>query len=165
MKKFIRENWFKMGIIIALLIVALSAAYYFVIFLPIQQQPESLPGQNQVGDIDLQVKCADGAAKLFKQLGYDSSKGTDSYTNHWNKNLEKCFMLIQSSANGTIYEYLTDVFEIKTYGATWRGVDALGDPSTIMLSCEMYKDGNQSSLKNCHSEIDFESFVKSYMEE
>ncbi len=34
MKRFIKENWFKLGMMLILLLIGLSFGYYFVIFLP-----------------------------------------------------------------------------------------------------------------------------------
>jgi type II secretory pathway pseudopilin PulG len=34
MNTFIKDNWFKIGILVVLVIIALSTAYYFVIFVP-----------------------------------------------------------------------------------------------------------------------------------
>ena len=34
MKNFLKDNWFKIGILLVLIIIALSIAYYFVVYIP-----------------------------------------------------------------------------------------------------------------------------------
>ncbi len=78
MKKFLKENWFKLGIIVILLMIGLSIAYYFVIFLPkkdivqIEQQKQeqgAKPNQPQkelkVGD---EFSLSDGRKLKVKEV-------------------------------------------------------------------------------------------------
>jgi uncharacterized protein YceK len=117
--------------------------------------------------LDLQSKCADQAAKLFKEQGYDSIKYADFYSNHWNKKLSTCFILIQSmrtEKNGlTTSKFLANAFENKIFGQylTTDYSSNLG----AKPDCEMYKDGSQESLQICSSQAEFDNFVKPYMEE
>lgn len=38
MKKFIKENWFKLSVILILIIICFSLFYYFIIFIPQKEQ-------------------------------------------------------------------------------------------------------------------------------
>lgn len=154
MKKFIKENWLKISIVIVLLIIALSAVYYFVIFLPNSQQKNLSEG------FDLQTKCATEAAKFYKQFtGEVSQLG---YTNHWNAKLDKCFILANDArevGGDTITSsFLMDVIENKTYG------DFVNNSAGI-TGCSLYKNGNIDNQQNCKSKEEFDNFVKQYMEE
>ena len=160
MKNFIKQNWFKIIIAVAVLIVAVSAGYYFIINSP---KPKQIT--NNDSDLLNQQKCATQADKIFKENGYDSSKYTDFYTDHWNKSFEKCFLFITSirTENGGITsKFLTDAYESTIYGQFFQtdyAANLNGPPD-----CEMYKDGKRDSFQGCKSETEFDNFVKPYME-
>jgi len=61
MKKFIKENWFKISIITIFIIIALPIAYYFIILLPKRNLME-LQQQKQQVDAQLQLQKAKQAA-------------------------------------------------------------------------------------------------------
>jgi hypothetical protein len=78
MNNFLRESLLRVSIVIVLLIVGSSIAYYFAIFLPALQQQNSLAAQRNyatAGNIDAQQKCADRAAWFWKDGGYDRGGG------------------------------------------------------------------------------------------
>jgi hypothetical protein len=94
MNKFLKENWFKLIIVIILLIVGLVAVYCFVIIIPRQQQQAS----NAANNLALQGQCANAADKFYTNNGgYKSIAGVNtSYQDHFNSQLNKCFILISS---------------------------------------------------------------------
>ena len=177
MKKFLKENWFKISIVIVLAIIALSVVYYFVVLLPAQQLQENLvkqqKSQSVTSEIDSQQKCADRSAWFWKDEGYDKPSQpneVDSYTNHWNQNLNKCFILITQSwtTDNTasvqiVSNELVDAFEGKSYGIFWDRGEGLGWLSRTLGSCSMIKDGNTSSSQACTTKTEFDNFVSSYI--
>lgn len=124
MQYWLKENWFRISIVVILLATVLSAIYYFIFFIPSEQK-----GKIQTSDIDLQAKCATQAEKTLNGFKKDYSVSQyDSFTqeNHYNQKMNKCFVLISYSAvyppNTTInpnapftqpsnYEDLVDAYE------------------------------------------------------
>ena len=121
--------------------------------------------QQQASDFDLQAKCSSQAQKVFQEGGYDMNI-MDSYTNHWNKNLNKCFVLIMSGSttDGVLSssKILLDALEGKAYGDLIVKRDKKIWEQTPLI-CEMIDDGNQSNMKVCNSEAEFDNFADSYM--
>jgi len=65
-------------------------------------------------DYQLQKQCKKDSEKFFKKDNNDLS--IRSYKNHYNKKLNKCFILIDDENVNT--KFLYDVKENKRYGAT-----------------------------------------------
>ena len=104
MEKFLKQNWFKLAIVIILV------AFGFYYFSTSSQKKEATENLNN--DIALQTKCADRATSFYKQGGYeDSSQGFSSfYTNHWDKKLGKCFVQVNSTSMKDDFSSI-DVFD------------------------------------------------------
>ena len=95
MEKFIKENWFKMSIVVILLAIVLSAIYYLFFFIPAQQN-----NKIQTSDIAPQAKCATQAEIALNNFKKDySASQYDSFAqeNHYNQKMNKCFVLISYS--------------------------------------------------------------------
>lgn len=116
MESFIKENWFKISIVIVLLAIVLSAIYYFFFFIPAQQN-----NKVQTSDIALQAKCAtqaEIALDSFKKYS-ESQYNYFVQQNHYNPSLSKCFVLInyspkvpsgtQIDTDAKAYEYPTTI--------------------------------------------------------
>ena len=97
-------------------------------------------------DYQLQKQCKKDSEKFFKKDNNDLS--IRSYKNHYNKKLNKCFILIDDENVNA--KFLYDVKENKRYGAT---VD-LGD-----------KILGKVLEKECKSKSECDLLVKPYMEE
>jgi len=118
-------------------------------------------------DYELQNRCGKSAATFFeKRFGtgnkYDDFGQTIStYTNHYNKKLNKCFILVdefifpndKKKFHMSKGQTLFDVIENKYYGFFGTGCS---DDS--MSPCEMLN-------KDCNSEAEWDALVKPYMEE
>ncbi|MCX6723506.1 MAG: hypothetical protein NT094_05630, partial [Candidatus Staskawiczbacteria bacterium] len=78
-KKFLKENTFKIGFLIFSLIIAFSAFYYFTIY-PRQQQ-------QQTNNVDLQTKCDIQARKIFNSIQGKVSDINYTYKNHYSVSL------------------------------------------------------------------------------
>ena len=149
MNNFLKENWFKLIIAVAVLIVVLSVGWYFIIFLPKNQ-----PAQSNI--ISLQKACASQAKEIFNlRTGDNSVMGTDyTYQDHYNNNLSKCYVLITGMRSDGQTNLLMDAYENKT-----------------IAECESYGGTlmNQDfcSYNSSNEEWDigkFDGFIKSYME-
>jgi hypothetical protein len=123
------------------------------------EQPTNQAAELSAKDIlDLQSKCSSSSKALFSTLGYD---GTNSdFTNHYNSKLTKCFILIGSTSIPDNYTYkeLRDVYENKTIGRIQEVLMKKKQEDWKPYDCEMLD-------KFCESSVDFDNFVKPYMEE
>ena len=171
MKKFIKENWFKVILVFVALIFSIAIFYYFVIFLPRENVIEYQDKQKQENAKQLimqQQNCSSEASKAYKELGYSSNDIGSSYTNHWNERLSRCLMEIQNSTSpsGTLMtsKDLSDVLEGKEFASfTVIRDKKLWEQKPVL--CEMYPDGKQDDVKFCNSEAEFDAFVSSYLNE
>ncbi|MDO8467320.1 MAG: hypothetical protein Q7S83_04265 [bacterium] len=151
MEKFIKENWFKVAIACAAILLGISTFYSFII----------LPLRNT--QIAQQQKCADAAEKFFKDEEGTNSNIAD-YTSHWNLKLNKCFSEIQarvfSNGNFLTEKSLYDVFERKQYGSFSSMTPEVRGP----VVCITLSDGSPGSRSTCGSEEEYDEFVESYMD-
>jgi len=170
MKNFLKDNWFKVIIVVVILIISLSVAYYFVVFLPHEKILEYQEGQQLENSKQLivqQQNCSDEALKSYKDDGYNLNDALSNYTDHWNQKLSKCLMEVQSSdsSSGTLVtsKDLYDVLEGKDFGSfTVIRDKKLWEQKPVM--CEMYPNGDKNNVQFCNSEAEFDSYVQQYME-
>jgi hypothetical protein len=115
-------------------------------------------------DYELQERCGKRAEERYKQeVGNPVSSDKDStylinYTNHYNKRLNKCFMLITTnsypkdkSRDIITIKTLIDINENKEYGNLVKIKNAI-------MTCEV-------ANKQCKSENEWENLVRPFMEE
>jgi hypothetical protein len=94
---------------------------------------------------ELQEKCGGISREFFKN---EFSRETSYYRNHYNKKMNKCFILVTGLY--TTFKSLNDVNENKRYGVLLITKDGIG--------CDVLE-------KKCKSEQEWDSLVKPYMEE
>jgi hypothetical protein len=118
--------------------------------------------QSRTEIYDLQERCAKSAAEMFeKDFPKDSRQGSVSYENNYNVRLNKCFMLDEStttrSDQGKMYRtkslMLVDVNGNKLSGS--------------VSSTNGVLDGTYCELqeRKCHSEHEFRTLVRPFMED
>jgi len=110
-------------------------------------------------EYELQERCAKGAAEVFHKW-YGSEGLLTHYTNHYNKKLNKCFILIidtnlpkDKNEHTSISKLLVDVNEQKEYGSFFMFTDTKEIMECIVL-------GNP-----CSSETEWDTLIKPYMED
>ena len=137
---FIKGNWFKLIIAIVLLAVGAAAIYYFVVLLPRQQQQASSAASN----LALQTQCADAASKYFTSNKGEAIAGINvSYQDHFDSQLNKCFILISSYAPND--DFLTiDLYDALggQHYASFSGHQTC-DPATLAIT---HQDSNKCEL-------------------
>jgi len=119
-------------------------------------------------DYELQERCGKHAEQLFEKFygnGVNDDKNglmMSRYNCHYNRKLNKCFMLLIST--GSLKEKtkdnlgfytdkgLWDINENKQFGQFFSGT------KTKVVQCEV-------TGKTCHSESEWDSWIKPYMEE
>ena len=108
-------------------------------------------------NLDLQAKCSKQAAIVFKELGYRSDKLVDSYENHYNSKLQKCFISIyQIDINNLITtRNLLDAFEKRQYASFMK------NPHKNTVNCSLGLDIQEQRL--CTNEAEYNAFEKEYM--
>lgn len=152
MRNFIKENWFK--IIVILIIIAGICFYYFGYY---------LIEKRQIVSVDLQEKCSSQAQKIFSAFkekytndGWNSAGSEPASTrddfnqeNHYNQKLNKCYTLIkyEDTNDGNYYanspntldytlprgESLIDAYENNELASCLHGTDGRGQQEDICL--------------------------------
>ena len=113
-------------------------------------------------DYELQERCGKRAEESFRRewgngiKSVEGEKMSADYSNHYNKKLNKCFVLLSVSGMSKKYYnsiMLYDVNESRTYGSFFK--------------LEYDRPPNQCQVlgKKCKSEDEWNSFVRPYMEE
>ena len=106
----------------------------------------------------LQEKCEKQSKKIFsKQYNNGSVENSTGlflykYKHHYNKKLNKCFMVITEDGDLERYKKLLDVDENNSYGS-------------VRINNDRENMGCYLLNKKCSSEDGWDSIVKSYMEE
>ncbi len=131
------------------------------------EEPSVSDQKIKIIDYELQEKCGKLSRAMFKEefgsgiVYQDGKKITSDFTNHYNKKLNKCFVLVnltihinneENKIEKNRLRTLLDVNELKEYGAV-----------IIFNNGEL--DSCRVSDKVCKSEQEWDSFVKPYMED
>jgi hypothetical protein len=114
---------------------------------------------------DLREQCRKSAEEYFTgRFGSgirddDFGQRIDTYTNHYNVKLNKCFILIETVIIPKYKIFRTSRAKtlLDIYKDTYYGSYGIGRDGSINM-CEMLK-------KECHSDSDWDSLVDPYMEE
>jgi len=115
----------------------------------------SAQAQSRKEVYELQERCGKRAEQMFeKDFPIDQRKGLETFENHYNVRLNRCFMLEENTMitrdNGKTYTSkiltLLDVNDNKGYG------------SFSLLNCEVQQI-------TCGSEQEFRSLIKKFMED
>ncbi len=171
MDKWIKENRITTAIILVLVVVL--AVVYF------GKQPAKT--SLNTFDVDLQTKCASSAKTFFEYYIPDpQERQNDEYSNHFNTKLNKCFVLVKkptlpyATSGGNLYEKdLYDAIEKKQYGRyEWQSKSSVFSRDGFLAACAMFPEGDSNNFKLCSpqnkdfdsSEMEFDNFVKGYME-
>ena len=120
--------------------------------------------------LDLQSKCAKQAREEFNSEGWRADT-LAAFTNHYNKQLSKCFIEVTSSdtktaGDGTIFQstVVSDAFEGKTYGEYhWKSDKVKKYWEVPPFLCRVTSMTGQETV--CHSDDEFKAAVKQYMEQ
>ena len=148
-------------VMLALLGVALLALG--VMFKRQQGQIATLTSQladrTAVNKLELQQKCADRARTAFKDL---TVTARDSYENHYNASLNKCFINVEQISvvprgDVTIMVGLYDAFENKKYAS----LIVMSDKKEPHLCRVMQVNGEEQV---CNSDAEYKELIKTYME-
>ncbi len=149
MEKFIKENWFKLGILFIILLIGATLWLRYDTYL------------DNLLNRDTQITCSKAAAIWYKEQNGDSSRNTSSgYENHFNPKLNKCFATQSTSVNSgkdyMVSFFVYDVYENRLIMErhTWLS----GSPPDVYIKDDLY--GGGSSI----TKDEFGNLFKLYME-
>jgi hypothetical protein len=130
-------------------------------------KPATVP--KKTTNLDLQQRCAAQANKMFALYGWEKEP-TAGFTNHFNSEMGKCFMLIVNTSPdkqrpGTSIETrnLSDAFERKEYAEYfWHSDEKKKYWEVRPFMCKVTLPSGED--KFCQSSDEFEELIKVYME-
>ena len=164
MKK-IKENWFKLSIVIICLMVAITVVYNILVLVPQREDESNLVKQ--------QVECSKYAQSFFDYFEPNGkSSRMDEFTNHYNVKLKKCFVLIktytQSNLGGDLNmgsgKDLYDAVEKKIYASySWMSRNGKKYWEVPPLWCDIYKYDSSSVHETCKDEEEFDAYTNELM--
>jgi hypothetical protein len=127
--------------------------------------PQTKP---QTNTLEYQAKCAEQAAKIFKDSGFKPNQMA-GYENHYNAKLNKCFILIQNvdaKSPGTVWTFknLSDAYEGKSYGEyAWHTDKVKKYWEVPPFMCKVVLQSGEDRV--CKSDDEFQELTKPYMED
>ncbi len=176
MKEFLKKNWFKLGTLIVVILVGFSAIYYGVYLLPKLQQQNNLAmvqANNVSSNLDAQQKCANQAVWFWKNGGYGNNgqpNEMDSYTDHWNTKLNKCFILTiltwttdNSASVQLTDEEIYDAYGGQNYGNVLIKGEGIGWLAQTVQNCRLIKNGIASDEQSCITQAEFDNYINPLM--
>jgi hypothetical protein len=131
---------------------------------------EQLQQQRRTMNLESQEKCADGARKSYLADGWDKAKANtlNSYTNHYNEKLNRCFIEVVSTqitpSTGRIFtsRQVSDAFEGRLYSAIYINKTKEDPPGSLpVFQCELNTPSGEK--KSCRTVEEYETFIKQYM--
>jgi hypothetical protein len=154
----------KASIAIGILLVGMSASYYFVVALPSIQR-QRLDQEATATKWEQEQQCARSAAKFYNESTWSQSNVSGGFDNHFNHKLNKCFILVSTTTsqgnNLFFYRVLMDV-----NGGTQSALASYDKQVPSGVADYMVKPFMCDMLdKFCKSEEEFNAFVKPYMEQ
>ena len=129
---------------------------------------------NSENAISNQQNCANQASKAYIAEGYgsaDKSGDLTSYVDHYNQKLNKCFIEIYDHSYrpgvSSLGISLIDAYELKEYASysdmSFYGLGDKGGPS-IMCNLDEQTPDVSTRAADCTSQVGFESYAATYME-
>lgn len=153
--------------LIALIVVSVALAVM------LHSQSAALKNLQQKADptllapnLELQQRCADRAAEVFKQEGLSGERFAD-FTNHYSAKLGRCFVVIHNSSMigkaPSTSKSLSDAFEGKVYGS-YGWINSQGKKYWEVAPSECVVTLPSGDEKKCQSSEEWDELVKAYME-
>jgi hypothetical protein len=157
------DRMIKASLAIGILLVGISAFYYFIFALPAIQK-QRLDAQATTAKWEKEQQCSKSAADFFNGSTLSESNVSAGYDNHFNHKLNKCFIFVKktSSQGGSLFLYkiLMDV-----NGGTSSALGEYDKEVRTGVADYMVKPFVCRMLdKYCKTDEEFDAFVKSYME-
>jgi hypothetical protein len=145
--------------VLALAVETFGIATYYQ-FRLVQELRARIATVSKAASPELQQKCADQAREVFSHDVLASKDPLSSFTDHYNTELNRCFVLIHSSVvnakDGTVLEtnFLSDAYERKSYAVYRKENDK--------VICSVALPSGEKAA--CHSTDEFDDLIRAYMQ-
>ncbi len=129
--------------------------------------------------LDLQATYAVQGKRAFDEWESEFGRGATTagltyktisrdYQSHYNSNLKKCFVLVQTNRmlgeDSIVSVYLADAYERRTYADyLWIWRENKGYSETAPSKCELVPSLREK--RDCKTREEFDAFIANYMEE
>ena len=120
------------------------------------------------GSLELQDKCAQQALQEYRREGYEKEQ-TTAFTNHYNPKANKCFIRVDNTDIRTrrgvivVTKTVSDAFEHTELAQyLWRSDGKKKYWEVEPLLCTVTLPSGEQ--RKCHTDDEFDSLVKVYME-
>lgn len=139
----------------------------------IQKLSANLADKSKRENFELQEKCAKQAEKTYRELGYELNNGRESLQSHYNENLNKCFMTVDSvdfkTAPGKMFfnRLLIDAYEQRGY-AEYTKITTKDKASKdkkwdeVLATCSLTP--LTADAITCKSDEEYMTYVRRHME-
>ena len=157
------DKMIKASLAIGILLFGISAFYYFIFALPAIQR-QRLDAQVKSAKWQQERQCSKSAADFYNGSTWADSNVSAGYDNHFNPKLDKCFILVKTanSLGGSLFLYRV---LMNVNGGTNSALGEYDKEVPKGVADYMVKPFVCRMLdKNCQTDEEFDSFVKSYME-
>jgi len=138
MNTFIKNNWFKLILASAVLVITISVAYYFIIFLPKQNE------QNR--EFSLQQKCQEAGEKIYNEEHSEAEKYGLSSARY--KMLLNPLYGFNNKLNTCLYSYTLITGNTETGGVItdYRVRDALSNKNILGITVLKSKESEDKII-------------------
>jgi hypothetical protein len=112
-----------------------------------------------------QANCAQQAKAAFQDYKEGAPPGFSDYQSHYNKTLNKCFVLINQKSELNGQPVMTaDLYDAIERRGLASYIQLTKEGKQYQLNCEL-KPTSQEKEKICVSKQEFDAFVSKYMEQ
>lgn len=163
----------KLGYAIVFMIIVIAAFVIgtrFRVAHALIQHPRAISGLEQIHRLNLQKMCSEQAAKAFNDMRFMPHDFNNSFLDHYNEKLGKCFILIHifniDNHRMTIAESLSDAFGGADYGDyyNWHYTSDPIPGIDHIVMCDRKPDGINSQ-EPCKSHEEWDSYTARYMKD
>ena len=111
-------------------------------------------------------KCAAQSEKVFLGYGYkiNSADSHDDFQSHFNRALNKCFVVIDTRSSKMRMRMLLDAYERRGYGELTTAVSSRdGLPYKSVVECVVDQDSN--AKQDCKTEDEYNKLTAKYWQQ
>ena len=124
-EEFIKQNWFKLGILAVLLIIAFSFLYYFVVFIPLKEKVKT-EQLTQEKDLEQQAKCAEAGKEAYEDYKQSNPISVGFFFEpqfYFNKTSQQCIYdggINQVLEHGYWERFIKNSYTNETLASVWQ---------------------------------------------
>ena len=115
---FLKQNWFKAGLVLGVALVGISVAYYFFFFIPTKERAEAIRIKEK--------ECTNLGQERYKQDTKDEFVTVTVNIYKYNKQLDSCFYLIEYNS---VFTSNHEIIDLKTNVRIANYYEVKGSPT------------------------------------